>query len=177
MKCLYTEALLSQSGSQLVIYPVAKHRLDVTAEKEIKRVWPDAWMSFNDLMEMARSADLEMPEEEQPQVGDVVWVETGGNKTLGFCIVREDYNSEINTKALKPVFNSVAKKAKQLGIEYYGMDLFSCRDGREWADIVDEVEQNSMEVQAIVCIPTNELLEDVMTELEGNEFRAIKLKE
>lgn len=176
MKCLYTEAILSQTGSQLLIYPVAKTRLNIDAESEIKRVWPDAWMSFNDLMEMSRDPELEMPEKELPRVGDVVWVQTGGNKTIGFCIVREDYDSEINTKALKPVFKSVANKAKSLEIEYYGMDLFSCKDGREWANIVGEVEKNSMGVQAVVCIPTNELLEDVMTELEGNQFKVIKSK-
>ena len=174
MDCLYTEAELSQSGSQLVVFGMTLDRTTITEyEKNIKRVWPDAWTSYNDLMELARNEETNLPPEELPRVGDVVWIKTGGSKVIGFCIVKTAPDSEINKKAVVAVTKSICNKARELGISYYGMDMLSCNNGREWAAIVEDIEKNSEGVQAVVCVPTNELLEDVLSKLPGKEFKMV----
>lgn len=176
-ECLYTESLIESSGAQLIVYAAERNREELSShETNIKRVQPDAWTAFNDLMETARAKETDLSPEELPRVGDVIWVQTGGNKTIGFCLVRESLNTAINKKAIKPIFKSIANKAKELGINYCGMDTFSCTSGKEWSEISEEIEEYSADVTPIVCVPTNELLEDVLTSLPGKQFKMIKAK-
>ena len=109
----------------------------------------------------------------KPQIGDVIWVNPGGNRHLGFAIVKETEKDVINIKALRLVMKSVHNKAKALNLEYVGMGLFACDTPYEWSNIVDIIEENLKDTQAVVCIPTNDALKKVLESLPGsNDFVA-----
>ncbi len=111
-----------------------------------------------------------------PKLGDVVWTQTSGNKYIGFCIVKRNKNAPINKKALRLCLYSAANKAKTLNNKYLGMDLFCCKDGKEWSNIVKIIENCLEDIQNIVCIPTNEKLVDVLEQLPGHQFKKIEAK-
>ena len=114
-------------------------------------------------------------EKYKARVGDVIWVSPGGNRTIGFAIVRESSSSPINTKALKAVMKSAHNKAKELQIEYVGMGLFACDTPQEWGNIVNIVEKELGDIQGVVCIPTNDALLKVLDSLPGSkDFMAVR---
>jgi len=169
-KCLYTESDITQTGAQLILCSVSLDgSIGNVAEQKFKRAFPDAYSS---LLSMLR-ADVD--EKFKANLGDVVWVTTSGNRHIGFGIVRKTCREPINTKALKLVINSTRNKAIALKKEYVGMDLFACDTPHEWAAIVGIIEAELKDIQAVVCIPTNDALVKVLEALPGEKnFRAIK---
>ena len=175
-KCIYTESDVTNSASQLIITDVS---LDGSvrsfAQQRFKRSFPKAYEA---VIQMLKISDHKKDDKTYgAKVGDVIWTTSGGNKHLGFCIVRESANKPLNTKAVKLCMKSAREKARSLKKEYVGMDLFASDTPEEWASIVGIVEDNLEEIQGVVCIPTNDALVKVLENLPGsNEFKIMKNK-
>jgi hypothetical protein len=175
-KCLYTEADVTQSGAQLLINAISldgKILSDKT--KKFQHAFPEAWKAMRQML--TNTMDLQDVETDV-NVGDVLWLTQGGNKYIGFCIVKKTSEHDINKEAIKATIRSTRNKAKELGIKYVGMDLFASETPQDWAEIVDDVEEALGEIQGVVCIPTNEELVNVMENLPGSKnFKMISIKE
>ena len=169
-KAIYTESDITQTGAQLILCSVS---LDGTianiAEQKFKRAFPDAYATMLSMLNAPVEDKL------KARLGDVIWVTTSGNRHIGFGIVKKSCTEAINTKALKLIMKSAREKAKALQKEYVGMDLFASDTPQEWAAIVGIIETELKEIQAVVCIPTNDALMKVLEALPGEKtFRAIQ---
>ena len=163
-KCLYTEAEITQSGAQLIICSIALDGLTNKTEKtKFKKSFPDSWNAAKQMLNC--NVDGENTE---VRVGDVIWTRTGGNKHIGYCVVRDTESNPIDKKAIELCINSAKMKARELNTEYVGMDLFASENAQDWADIVDIVESKLEEIQGVVCVPTNDKLLSVMENLPGS---------
>ena len=175
-KCLYTESEVTQSGAQVLITAMTLNGETDKHSKKFQHAFPGAWevMGQMRLGDHAEHTD-ENSENLTVNLGDVIWSHQGGNRQIGFCFVKESEKGDINKKAVALCIKSAVNKAKSLGIGYVGMDLMGCKDGKEWADIVDIVENSLGECKGFVCIPTNEELVDVLENLPGpNSFQIFK---
>ena len=170
-KCLYTEADITQTGSQIILHGISLDGIPRgRQDRHFKHAFPDAWNVVQSML----NSDIE-DEDTDVNVGDVIWANQGGNRHIGFCIVRESSDSEINKIAVSLCMRSAAKKAKELNLEYVGMGLFGSDTSKEWANIVEEIEENLGNIQSVVCIPTNDELTDVLENLPGSHnFTMIK---
>lgn len=169
MKIFYTENDITQTASQLIICSVSLDgSIKNISEQKIKRAFPEA---FQTVYSMLKS---NVDEKIKPRLGDVIWVTTSGNRHIGFGIVRKTCDDVINTKAIKAIMKCSKNKAISLKKEYIGMDLFGCDTAEEWSAIVGIIEEELKEIQAVVCIPTNEALMKVLESLPGSkDFKAI----
>lgn len=172
-KCLYTESDVTQSGAQLVINAISLDGETKTKlQKKFKHAFPEAWSMMD---QMLNAHKLMENDQLKSSVGDVIWADAGGNRHIGFCIVKENANDEVNKKAIELCIKSAKSKARQLNIEYVGMGLFASESPKEWANIVDIVEKNLEEIQGVVCIPTNDDIVEVLSSLPGpRDFKMIK---
>jgi len=169
-KCLYTEADVTQSGAQLLICSISLDgKTSRQYEKHFKRAFPESWNVADSMLK----CDVDN-ENTDVNVGDVIWTRTGGNKHIGFCVVNKEFEDEINKDAVKLCINSAKLKARELNINYVGMDLFASKSPQEWASIVGILESSLEEIQGIVCIPDNDALTAVMENLPGsNNFTVV----
>ena len=164
MKSYYTENDITNTASQLMMCSVCLDgSISNIQDQRFKNAFPDAYTTMLSMVK----ADVE--EKYKARLGDVIWVRPGGNKTIGFAIVRETSTSPINTKAIRAVMKSAHNKAKELKIKYVGMGLFACDTPNEWASIVDIIEESLKDTQAVVCIPTNDALLKVLDSLPGTK--------
>ena len=104
-KCLYTEAVVTQSGAQLLINAIS---LDIEKKNEFGKAFPEAWNVMNDMLK----CDVDDPNA-RAHLGDVIWTQQGGNKHIGFCIVKEHEDSNINKKAVGLCMKSARNKARE----------------------------------------------------------------
>jgi len=169
-KCLYTEAEVTQSGAQLLINAIS---FDDVKRNKFRHAFPEAWKAMRDMV----ICKVDDPSN-KVNVGDVIWTQQGGNKHIGFCIIKEHEESDINKKAVGLCMKSARNKARELNCKYVGMDLFASKTPQDWANIVDIVENELQEIQGIVCIPTNDELVKVLENLPGSRnFRMITNKD
>jgi len=177
-KCFYTESDVTQSASQLLICSISLDgKSEKNQEKHFKRAFPDSWKAAKNLLKYGDNEEINIydKDDNKPKLGDVIWTQTGGNKHIGYCIVRNHEEENVNKDAVKLCIISAKNKARELKLEYIGMDLFASNGPEEWADIVDIVEDGVEEIQGVVCIPTNDALVSVMDNLPGPKtFRMIK---
>lgn len=173
-KCLYTEAVITQSGAQLIVNAINLDGKPFSEnDKEFKRAFPEAWNALDQMLK---------PQVDDPatkvNVGDVIWIMTGGNKHIGFCIVKEHSDDTINKKAVGLCIKSAKNKARELNCEYVGMNLFASDTPNDWASIVGIIEHELEEIQGVVCIPTNDELIKVLETLPGSRnFKMITNKQ
>lgn len=169
MKCLYTESDITYTAAQIMVCAVSLDgKVGNVQQQKFKRAFPDA---YNAMLSMI-NANVE--EKFRAKLGDVIWVQTSGNKHIGFCIVKEKIDDIVHSKALRLCLKSIVKKAKALNHDYIGMDLFACDTPEEWGSIVNIIEKELKDIQAVVCIPTNDALVRVLDSLPGPKtFRKI----
>ncbi len=166
MKCIYTESDITKSACQLLVSPISLDALYTTSmEREFQRCFPEATKVARQML----TKSTVVTEDMLPHMSDVIWVDTPGGRTTGFCIVRETRDDHINKKALRAGMKSVNRKAGELGQPVIGLDLFGCETAEDWAEIVDLIEEELNDVQVVVCIPTNKLLNEVIDILPGDE--------
>jgi hypothetical protein len=173
VKVIYTESDITKSAATLLICPFSLDKLYATTlERRFRRAFPDTTKVAEVMLTPSKLVEKDM----MPALGDVIWTEAGGNqmfqecpahRTIGYCLVRETREDDININALQAVMESVTRKAKELGEVVVGMDLFGCEDSRDWAGIVSTIE-NTLQVQAVVCVPNNALLCRVVDSLPGS---------
>jgi hypothetical protein len=170
MKIYYTENDITNTAAQLMMCSVCLDgSISNIQDQRFKRAFPDAYYA---MLSMIKS---NVEEKLRPHIGDVIWVNPGGNRTIGFSIVRESSSSSINIKALRAVIKSAHNKAKEMGIQYVGMGLFACDTPQEWGSIVTIIEKELGDVQGVVCIPTNDALLKVLDSLPGSkDFVAVR---
>ena len=173
-KCIYTESDVTDSAAQLILTDVS---LDGSvrsfAQQRFKKAFPKAYEALIQMLTLSNSNKDN--KNYGVKVGDVIWTTAGGNKHLGFCVVRESANRPLNTKAVKLCMKSAREKARSLKNEYVGMDLFASDTPEEWSSIVGIIEDNLEEIQGVVCVPTNRDLLDVLDFLPGSKkFTMIK---
>ena len=176
MKIIYTEADVTSSGAQLLICPASLDNLySTTHERRFRRAFPEAAKVVGQMLTESNIVTKDM----LPHISDVIWVETPGNKHLGFCLIRETRDDDINMNALKVALKSVNQKAIDLEQPVIGMDLFACETPKDWIEIVDVVEKSLPSVQAFVCmwsdIPgeANKLLNEVIDSLPGPKVHKV----
>jgi hypothetical protein len=163
-KCLYTEADVTQSGAQLIICSTSLDgQTSSLREKHFRRAFPAAWEVADKML------SIKVDEAESARLGDVIWAQPGGNRHIGFCIVKENDSDVVHKDAVALAMTSAKNKARELNIQYVGMDLFASESGKDWADIVGVVEENLEEIQGVVCIPTNRQLNAVLSNLPGSK--------
>ena len=164
MKCLYTEAELTMTGAQIIACAIDENGIPVSDnEKKIARNFPQAY----GVVEQMFNSNMDEP----PRLGDVIWSTQGGNKHIGFCVVKRD--NDVSEQAVGSCMKSCQRKAKELQHEYIGMDLFGSNNSDDWNHIVDTIEDNLV-AQAVVCIDTNEKLNEVLSNLKGgSKFKVI----
>lgn len=164
MKAYYTENDITNTASQLMICSINLDGSVVNIQDQrFKRAFPEA---YNAMISMLKAP---VDEKLKPRLGDVIWVKIGGNRTLGFAIVKESSNSSINMKAIRVAMKSAHNKAKELELEYVGMGLFASDTPSEWASVVDVIEESLKDTQAVVCIPTTDALIKVLDALPGSK--------
>ena len=166
MKCIYTESDVTKSACQLLISPLSLDALYATTmERGFQRCFPEAMKVARQML----TKSTVVTEDMLPHMSDVIWVDTPGGRTTGFCIVRETRGDDINKTALRAGMKSVNRKATELEQPVIGLDLFGCETAMDWAEIVDIIEEELNEVQVVICIPTNKLLNEVIDILPGDE--------
>ena len=164
MKSYYTENDITNTAAQLMVCSITLDgSITNIQDQRFKRAFPDAYNTMLSMLKAPVDAKL------KPKLGDVIWVRQGGNRTLGFAIVKESSDSPINMKAVRAVMKSTHNKAKELNINYVGMGLFACDTAQEWASIVDVLEESLKDTQSVVCIPTNDALLKVLDALPGSK--------
>lgn len=165
MKCIYTEAELTITGAQILACAIDENGIPVS-DNEIKvaKFFPDAYKAVEQIF----NSNMDSP----PSLGDVIWSTQGGNKHIGFCVVKR--GNEISEKAVAACMKSCNSKASELQHKYIGMDLFGSNNSKDWNLVVDSIEENLPSTQAIVCIHTNDKLVEVMSNLKGgSKFKVI----
>lgn len=167
MKCIYTEAEVTMSGAQLLACAINEDGQPIgKSERKFIKIFPEAYGVVKKMM-MSDAAD-------PPRLGDVIWATQGGNKHIGFCIVRKGGDEEkLHSLAVKACMKSIGNKAKELNHKYVGMDLFGSDNSSEWNDVVEDIEETLTDTQPVICIDTNEKLVDVLSHLPGgSNFKA-----
>ncbi len=183
MKCIYMDSDVTKASAALLICSISLDNLYSTPhERHFRHCFPEAHKTVTQMLTESVIVTKDM----LPVLGDVIWVTGPGGKTLGFCIVREKRDDDINKDAVRTVMECVNRKAVELEEQGVGMDLFGCGGGMSWARIVDIIEESLPNVQAVVCIPSanpqppynrkgNWLLNEVLRILEGTENEPVNV--
>lgn len=167
-KCLYTESDVTKTGGTIVVTGIS---MDMNwqglEQKKFAHTFGGAYKSIQMMVDPKFSPGEDFKEESRPALGDVIWLRTGGNQMIGFGIVKKRGEDPIHTEALKTVFKNYNAKAKEMKTPLIGMDVYGSDSGEDWASIHEIIEEELTDCQAVVCVPTNELLLDVLDHLPG----------
>lgn len=177
-KCMYLESDVTKSGAPIIVTCLSRDmKWEGLEQKKFAHTFSASYRSIIMMMDEAFNPgkDGDMTPDNRPKLGDVIWLRTGGGRVVGFGIVKERHDDPIHTKALKAVFKNYNKKAKDMKIPMIGMDVYGCESGKDWASVVGIIEDKLTDCQAVVCVPTNEKLIDVLDELPG-ETKSMLLK-
>lgn len=169
MKILYAEGNYLDAGHQILAFPAKiGDKLDMPIEQAIAHTVPEVKQSIENMYS-------ENPQYEvvPPQLGDVVWTQTSGNKWYAHCIVYDDAE-KFSFAAFELCMKSIKKKAIEIEHDQIGMPLrWVAKDAlfNYWSEIYKIIEKELGDsdedvvhdkCQAFVYDNDNELLFDIL---------------
>ena len=170
-KCVYLESDVTKASAPVLASAISLYmNWQGMEQKKFAHTFSGPYKSIM-LMLDPNFTSSKMKDEDAPKLGDVIWLRAGGGQMVGFGIVKEKAEDPIHKEAVEIVFKNYNRKLKEMKLPLIGIDLYGCETGKEWVDIVDTIEDQLTDCQAVVCIPTNKLLVEVLDELPG-EFAA-----
>lgn len=174
MKILYGEGNFLEQGHQISAYPASVGgEAILPIEKYVSEHNPDVKQCVFNMF--AENVNFEVI---PPQLGDVIWTQTSGNKWFAHCIIF-DSNEYINYDALELCMKSIKSKAIELEHDQICMPLRWFKPNEQtmnWIrtyEVIENVlsEEDDVDVhgkyQVFAYDPDSKFVRDLMESLPG----------
>lgn len=171
MKILYTLGNATSSGCQILFYNTNLHIQDVEDYQiNIKKCFPETTNIRNSFFE-------ESPDNlaEKPNISDIIWTQTGGNKIIGHAFLHEYSNQDIDLVAFVKTLASLRNKCISLDQQTVAMPLLARNKNLDdWNKMYPIIEEMLHDIQVIVYIPDEDFLIEVLDDIGGNIIKHSK---